>query len=98
MLFIQITPFFEDPWIALWVSPFTPRLAPPPYYAVPLSLCPSVVLTRAWVTLSCCVCLSSLLDSTLRGEGLDSVPHSVPVMLPDTVDAQKVGSELKPLL
>lgn len=64
-----------------------------------LLLCrPFMVLTRVWAGLGYCVCLSSLLDPTLRGEGLDSLPHSVPIMLPDTADAQKVGAELKSLL
>lgn len=82
--------------MAQWVSPFTSAACSSP---TPPSCRPvSGVLTRAWVTLGCWIGLPSIVDSTLGGEGLDSVPHSVPIILPDTVDAQKVGSELKPLL
>lgn len=37
--------------------------------------------------------VSFLLGSTPRGEGLDFIPLCVPVVVPDTVDAQKVGAE-----
>lgn len=87
--------------MAQWVFPSPSPVAPPP------TPCPCWA-DPLWVTLACCVravlslvliglrwaaeCFVFPAGLNPREEGRDSVPPCVPVVVPDTVDAQTVGA------